>query len=72
MASDRARAALTMRLAGATYREIANHLGVSGQRARNLVFAALREEARLRHGSNPTDAELKSIKRKRPQWMARG
>ena len=43
MASERARTAFRMRLGGATYSVIGEHLGVRPERARQLVLAATRE-----------------------------
>lgn len=46
MASERAKHALVMRRAGATYRNIAYELGVTQVRARKLSLRALFDEAR--------------------------
>jgi len=45
MASDRAKAALSLRRGGAKYSQIANTLAVSPARARQLVLAAYDSEA---------------------------
>lgn len=55
MASDRAKTALSMRREGGTYREISLFLGVGTARVRQLVFAALQEEARAQ-GLGRSDA----------------
>ena len=55
--------ALLMRRSGAKYSEIANQLGVSSKRTRELVMRALRDEVRVRSGSRawPSDEDFSTI-----------
>lgn len=59
MASERAHAAFSMRLGGATYSVIAGHLGVRPERARQLVIAAAREA--IRRAPQARDRILDSV-----------
>ncbi len=61
VASDRALLALRMRQNGETYRAIADHLGVSQVRARQLVCAAVRKEPGFRTSEAAREAALDSI-----------